>query len=141
MTDGLDEAHAQAGLQLLNANPALAGRVFDSVVPNPTPDATVGYVLVYTDVAWPRDAVGTGLDAAQDTVTTTLTCHCAGATAAAARAIGMQARATLLGVRPVVAGRTCGLIKQSVANPPIRDESLGFAVFDTVMEFDFTSTG
>jgi hypothetical protein len=142
VTDSIDELHAQAGLGLLVANPALGGtRVFDSVVPNATPDINVGWVLVYTHVAWPRDGVGTGLDAAQDTVTTTYTCHCVGATPVAARVVAMQVRSTLLGVRPTIANRLCGLIKQAVANPPIRDESLGFAVFDEVMEFDFTSTG
>jgi hypothetical protein len=142
VTDSVEELHAQAGLQLLAADTALtAARVFDSVVPNPTPDYTQGWVLVYTHVAWPRDGVGTGLDAAQDTVATTYTCHCVGATPAAARVVGMQVRSSLLGVRPVIAGRTSGLIKQSVANPPIRDESLGFPVFDEVMEFDFTTTG
>lgn len=138
MTDGIDELHAQAGLQLMVGDPYLL-RVFDSVVPNPTPDPP--YVLVYTDVAWPRDGVGTSLTGQQIAVTTTYTCHCVGLTPVAARVVGMQVRASLLGVRPVVAGRTCGLIKQAVANPPIRDESLGFAVFDAVMEFDFSTTG
>jgi hypothetical protein len=140
VTDTIDELHAQAGLALLYADPALtAARVFDSIVPNPMPPPP--WVLVYTDVQWTRDGVGTGLDAAQDTVTTTYTCHCAGLTPIAARVIGMQVRTSLLGVRPTIAGRNCGLIKQSVANAPIRDESLGYAVFDAVLEFDFTTTG
>lgn len=141
MTDTIEETHVQAALALLSGNPALAGRVFDSLVPNPTPSAETGYLLVYSQVAWPRDGLGTGLDAVQDTVTTTLTCHSAGATVKAARVINMQVRSSLLGVRPTVPGRNCSLIKSaSNPEPPIRDESLGFAVFDLVSQWDFTTT-
>jgi hypothetical protein len=142
MTDTIEETHVSTALALLTGNPALGPtRVFDSLVPNPTVDPNTGFVLVYSRVAWPRDGLGTGLDAIQDTVTTTLTCHCAGSTVKAARVIGMQVRSSLLGVRPVIAGRICGLIKTANnPDPPVRDESLGFPVFDLILEYDFTTT-
>lgn len=134
----LEEDHAQVAFALLAANTNLTA-VFDSRVDDPTP--TPPYVVVYPAVAWPRDGAGTALDGRQVTVTTTWTCHCVGLTAAAARAVGMQVRSSLLGVRPVVAGRQCGLIKVDDALPADRDESLGYAVFDVVQVFSFTSTG
>jgi len=142
VSDTIEQSHIDAALALLTGNPALGpSRVFDSLVPNPTPDINLGWLLVYSRVAWPRDGLGTGLDAVQDTVTTTLTCHCAAATVKAARVIGMQVRSSLLGVRPTVPGRNCGLIKTANnPDPPVRDESLGYAVFDLILEFDFSTT-
>lgn len=134
-----EEDHARAGLLLLQANANLLG-VFDGAVPiAPTPEPP--YVVVYSRVAWPRDGVGHGLDAAQDTVTTTYTCHCVGLDAVAARAVAAQVRGTLIGVRPTVSGRNCGLIKQVDAVDPNPDQSTGRLVMDAVMVFDFTTTG
>lgn len=144
MADLIDKAHADVGLALLVANPALGvAKVFDGRVPedangkSPPPP----YVLVYTIVEWPRDGIGTALVATQNTVTTTLYCHCVGETAAAARAMAMEARASLLNVRPVIAGRNCGPIKQTEAVPPQRDETTGRLVMDAVAAYAFTSTG
>lgn len=139
MADQLDELHAQAGLALLTANSALAGRVFDGKVPDPTPDPP--YVVVYTTVEWTRDGIGTALGATQNTVTTTYNCHCVGLTAAAARAVGMQVRSSLLNVRPVIASRNCGPIKQDDTIPPQRDESTGRLVMDAIANYSYTTTG
>ena len=133
----LEEDHAQAGLALLVANTNLV--VYDEKVPDPTPDPP--YVLVYSRVVWTRDGLGTSLTAAQVTVTTTFTCHCAGLTPAAARAVAGQVRTSLLNVRPVITGRNCSPIKQSDAPEVVRDESLGTPVYDAVGVFDFVSTG
>jgi hypothetical protein len=140
LTDTLDETHAQVGLAALAANPDLtSARVFDGKVPDPTP--TPPYVLVYTRVAWPRDGVGTALSAQQVTITTTYTCHCVGLNAAAARAVQMQVRTSLLNLKPVIAGRICSPIKQDDATDPDRDESTGKLVMDAVSVFSYSSTG
>lgn len=135
----LEEDHAQVGLALLIANPNLL-LVFDEKIPDPTPDPP--YVLVWTDVAWTRDGIGTSLTGSQVTVTTTLTCHSVGLTPSAARAVAGQVRGSLLNVRPVISGRNCGPIKPVPGSEEvIRDESLGTAVYDAVGVFDFSSTG
>lgn len=140
MSDLLDELHAQVGLTLLTANPALGpAKVFDGKVPDPTPDPP--WVLVYSVVEWTRDGIGTAITASQITVTTTYYCHCVGLTAAAARVVGMQARQSLLNVRPVITGRNCGPIKQFETVPPQRDETTGRLVMDAVGVYGFTSTG
>ena len=138
MTDLLDELHAQVGLTLLDANPNILN-VFDTVVPNPTPNPP--YVLVYTSVSWPRDGIGTSLTEQQVTITTTINCHCVGATATAARVVGGQVRDSLLNVRPSIAGRNCSPIKQADSVPPSRDESLGYPVFDAIAVYSYSSVG
>lgn len=138
MTDLLEEQHAQAGLLALAANPNLV-HVYDGFVPSPTPDPP--YVLVYSRVAWPRDGIGTALSAQQVTITTTYTCHCVGLSSAAARAVQMQVRSTLLNLRPVIAGRNCSPIKQDESLDPDRDESTGRLVMDGISIFSFSSTG
>ena len=144
MADLLDEQHARAGLDLLEAYPGLgAARVFDGRVPedsngrSPEPP----WVLVYTVVEWTKDGIGTALNSTQVTVTTTFYCHCAGVTAAAARAVGMLVRSALLNVRPVIAGRSCSPIKQLETVPPQRDETTGRLVMDATSVYTFTSTG
>ena len=140
MTDSLDELHAQAFLGPLIANPALgAAKVFDGKVPDPTPFPP--YALAYVRVAWPRDGLGTSLDAVQRTITATATVHCVGLNAAAARVVQMQVRSSLLNVRPVIAGRNCSPIKQDESMEPDRDESTGKLVMDSINVFSFTSTG
>jgi hypothetical protein len=113
--------------------------IFDGVVDSPTPDPP--YVLVYSRVGWPRDGIGTSLTGTQVTITTTWTCHCVGLTPAAARAVQMQVRSSLLNQRPVIAGRNCSPIKQVDATDPDVDETTNRVVMDAVSIFDFTSTG
>ena len=137
MTDQLDELHAQVFLAALASNTNLTD--FDGKVPDPTPDPP--WVLTYVTVSWPRDGIGTALTAQQVTVTATATCHCVGLNAAAARAVGMQVRSSLLNLKPVIAGRICSPVKQDDSQPPDRDESTGRLVMDQVQVFSFTSTG
>lgn len=137
MTDQLDEDHAQAGLDALAANPELTGRVFDAKVPDPTPDPP--YVLVYTQVAWPREGIATSLDQRQVTITTTFVCHCVGLNAEAARAVGMQVRSSLLNLRPAVTNRSCGRIKEDDVLAAAPDETTGRLVIDQVRTYSFTS--
>lgn len=138
MTDSLDEDHAQAFLAPLAANPNLT-HVFDTIVTSPTPDPP--YTLLYISVSWPRDAIGTSLTAQQVTITATANVHCAGLTPAAARAVQMQVRSTLLNLRPVIAGRSCSPIKQDDSQVPVRDETTGRPVYDAVSAYSFMSTG
>ena len=141
MTDTLDEQHAQVGLAALVANPSLtSSRVFDGRVPDGT-DPALGYVLLYTSVAWPRDGIGTALTEQQVTITATFTCHCVGLNAQAARAVGMEVRSSLLNLKPSISGRSCSPIKQDESLPPDRDESTGRLVMDQVQVYSFTSTG
>jgi hypothetical protein len=138
MTDTVDEDHAQAFLSLLAANTNLL-HVYDTIVANPTPDPP--YVLTYITVSWPRDGVGTSLTAQQVTVTATANVHCAGLTPAAARAVQMQVRSSLLNARPVITGRYCSPIKQDDSQVPVKDETTGRPVYDAVSVFSFSSTG
>jgi hypothetical protein len=138
MTDTLDEQHAQVAFAALALNTNLT-QVFDGKVPDPTP--TPPYVLIYTRVAWPRDGIGTALSGTQVTITTTYTCHCVGLNAAAARAVQMQVRSSLLNLRPVIDGRNCSPIKQDESLDPDRDESTGQFVMDAVSTYSFTSAG
>lgn len=138
MTDTLDETHAQQGLAALIANPNLLG-VYDGVVPSPTPDPP--WVLLYCRVAWPRDGVGTSITGVQVAITTTFTCHCVGLTAAAARAVLMQVRSSLLNLHPVISGRNCSPIKQDDVAEPVKDETTGRLVMDAVATYSFMSTG
>ena len=141
MSDLLDQEHADAGLNLLLANSALGPtRVFDGRVPDPTPDPP--YIVVYTTVSWTREGIGTALNGTQVTITTTWNCRCVGLTAAAARAMAMQVRSSLLNQRPVIPGRNCGPIKQwDDPMPAQRDESTGRLVMDEPVTYGFISTG
>lgn len=139
MTDFLEEQHAQVGLAALQDNPDIVA-VFDGKVPDPTPDPPV-YVLVYTEVSWPRDGLGTSLSAQQVAITTTYVCHCVGTNAASARAVGTRVRESLLNLRPVIPGRNCSPIKQDEVLAPNRDETTGQPVMDQVLTFSFRSTG
>lgn len=128
MSDGLDEAIAEAGLNLLRADTSLV--VHDGAVPN---GAVPPYVVVYTVVGWPKDGGSNRLDGLSTTVVARWYCHCVGGNAAAARAVGQRVRATLLNKRPAITGLSGGLIKQdSDPLPPTRDESTGTVVMDSL---------
>lgn len=136
MADLVDENLAQAGLLLLAADAGMSS--FDGKVPDGTDPP---YVLVYTTVAWQAGEAGTAnaINAQSVTALVTWTCHCVGETAAAARAMQMRARAALLNQRPVVAGRSCGLIRQDEVLAPNRDETTGRLVMDGVSVFSMIS--
>lgn len=129
--------HAAAILALLNARPALAGRVFDGKVPDPTP--TPPYVLVYMHLERPTGAAGNSMDGLSKEATLRIICHCAGQDATGARAMSYQVSAALLDVRPVVGSRNCGLIRQEESPPPRSDELTGGQVMDQVDVYRLTT--
>lgn len=131
----IDETLAQAGLNLLRADAGLT--VYDGRVPD---GAGRPYVLVYTRVAWPHDGTGNSLTGASVTAHVTWTCHCVGETASTARVVQQRVRAALLNQSPVVAGRSCGQIKQDEVLAPSRDESLGVLIADGVSIYSLIST-
>jgi hypothetical protein len=126
-----EQVHADAGLNLLRAvvSPTPALVVYDGKVPD---GATAPYVVVYTHVEQPRDAEGNALDGTSKTVTARWICHCVGGDGIAARAVAQRVRGALLDVRPVIAGRECGLISEEQSLPPTRDETTGALVMDAV---------
>lgn len=141
MTDGLDQALANVGLDLLRADADLT--VYDGVVPadiltmNPPPP----YVLVYVDLTQPDDDLSgaNGLDGAFHHRTVAWYCHCVGADAVAARAVGQRVRTALVGAQPAVAGvapESVGLIREIDSAPAARNETLGRAVLDAVRVFE-----
>ena len=132
MTDGLDQALANAGLDLLRADTGLT--VFDgAVTSNPTPPPP--YVVVYTAIAW-RGTRGDSMDGLSRSPIVRWTCHCVGGNAEAARAIAQRVRTQLLNQRPAIAGLDLGLIRfEQGGEPPTRDESTGQLVEDAVVVY------
>lgn len=144
MSDLVDKAHADAGLNLLAADAGL--KVYDGFVPTVTEGGAVvsappPYVLAYIFVAWPGREAGAAnaLDGLAVTVTVDMILHCVGETGAAARAVAMRARVALLNRRPVISGRNCNLIVQDDVQAPLRDESTGRLVVDVVSTYSFVS--
>lgn len=140
MTDGLDQALANAGIALLQADvgpPTLV--VYDGVVPA-SPDTLRGYVLVYTTVDRPSEDPANSLDGRTRVWTARWICHCVSSTAAGARAIAQRVRTQLLDAQPAVTGLATGLIRWEQSNPPTRDESLGPAVMDAVEVYRLLAT-
>ncbi len=131
MTDGLDQALANAGLALLTADANLT--VYDGVVPD---DAEPPYLLVYTSIARPTEHPAVPLNGQSRGFTAQWICHCVGANATAARAVAQRARTQLLDVRPTVAGLTVNLIRQVETLPPGRDESTGHLRIDAVEVYE-----
>lgn len=127
--------HADAFLDLLDADDNI--ELFDGKVPDPTPAPP--YVVAYLHMESQKGAIGTTLEGLSTTVVTRAILHCVGATAAAARAMQFRARATLLDVRPVIAGRVCDLICEESSAPPDRDESTGSLVMDAISVYRFNS--
>jgi hypothetical protein len=138
VTDGLDQLLADAGLNLLRADSGLV--VFDGAVTNPTP--VPPYVVVYTTIGHPDDQTVTGLNAIVKRAIVRWTCHCVGGTAQASRAVAQRVRTQLLNVRPTVAGMNTGLIKDDQDSPPdpVRDETTGAVVIDTIHVYTLLAT-
>lgn len=138
MTDGLDQALANAGLELLRADvgpPPLV--VLDGHVPDGTQPP---YVLVYTTVEWPEGRPTDSLDGRSRSPVVRWYLHCVGATAASARAVGQRARTQLLNKRPTIPGLDLGLIRQEQAVPPNRDETTGVVVMDAISVYKLDAT-
>ena len=129
MTDLLDVAVVNAGLDLMRADTLLS--VFDGVVPSPTP--TPPYVLVYSTVTWPSDDDTIGaLDGRSRRVVARWICHCVGESQQASREVAQRVRAALLDARPQIAGLQPGFIRDEQDDPPVRNEQTGVVVFDAV---------
>jgi hypothetical protein len=138
VTDGLDQALANAGMALLNADPiAPALVVFDGYVAPGTPPP---YIVVYTSVDRPSEDEDNAGDGRSRVWLARWILHCVGANAVAARAIAQRARTQLLDVRPVITGLSCGLIRHEQSDPPQRDESTGVLVMDALEIFRCKAT-
>lgn len=136
MTDGLDQAIANAGLALLAADAGLV--VFDGAVPNPTPAPP--YAVVYTTIDRPSDDGDNPGNGQSRVWVARWIVHCVGSNAVAARAVGQRVRTQLLDVSPFVAGLACGLIRHESTIPPQRDETTGTLVMDLVETFRLKAT-
>jgi hypothetical protein len=140
MSGNGEQDHADAILGLLRADAMLGtARVFDGVVPSPTPAPP--YVLVYMHMVSLAEAPGNALAGLSTEVTLRAICHCVGGDAVAARAMAQRVRGALLDVRPVIAGRSCGLIRQESSQPPVPDESTGVVVYDSIDTYRLTTEG
>lgn len=138
MTDGRDQAMADAGLNLLRADvgpPALV--VIDGPVPAGT-DPNLGYVRVYTHIEWPADDPNGALDGLTGRAVVRWYCHCIGGNDEAARGVAQRVRAALLDKRPAVPGMVPGMIRHEQSNPPTADETTGGAVVDLVSVYRLT---
>lgn len=135
MADQLDELHARTGIDLLVADATL--QVFDDEV---VPAGTVRYVRVYTHIERPFDHQGNRLTGTSDTIVTRWYVQCVGENDTSARALGMRVRAAMLDVRPIIAGRDCGKIRQEATQPPRRDESTGALVIALMQVYRLTTT-
>lgn len=135
MTDQLDEDLAKAGLLLLAATGI---PLFDD---ERVPASTVTrYFRVYSATDRPDDHGGNSLAGRSVAWVTRWWVHHVGQNDTAVRALAMQSRLALLDQRPVVAGRSCGLIRQEAVQPPRREESAGPLTVDLVVVYRMTST-
>lgn len=137
MTDGLDQALANAGLALLTADTGLV--VFDGAVPNPAPAPP--YCVVYCTVNRPSEDPDNSVDGQSRVWVASWIVHSAGATAAAARAVAQRVRTQLLDVRPTITGLSCNKIRMDPDSPPPdRDESTGVLVMTAVNTYRLRAT-
>lgn len=130
MTDGLDQALANAGLDLLRADTELT--IYGEKVPD---GAAPPYVRVYTWIEWPVDGDGNALDGRSNAAVVRWYCHCIGADDVAARAVEQRVRTNLLDQSPSVAGMSCGMIRHEQSVPPDPDETTGALEVDAVNVF------
>lgn len=136
MTDGLDQAIANAGLALLQADTSLV--VCDGVVPAGT---SPPYALVYTTVNRPSEDPDNSADGLSRVWSAAWIVHSVGGNAAAARAVAQRVRTALLDVRPVVTGLSCNKIRMDPDSPPPqRDETTGVVVMDLVQTYRLKAT-
>jgi hypothetical protein len=132
--DQLDEKHARAALDILEADGGLA--VYEGVVPQPRAEA---YVLVYTAVQWPGQGEGQSFDGTTSTCVTRWYTHCVGATDQGSRTVANRVRQLLVNVRPTIPGRSCGFIQQEASPPPVRDQTTGVLVQDIAAVYILTT--
>lgn len=112
------DPHVLAVIALLTAALPAGVTVFDG-----EPTGTIGqtYVCVYSD---PGSASASSLDNTPDQLAVLVQVTCVGTTAKQARAVKDAVAAALVGVRPVVSGRTCYRITEEFGAPLMqRDEA------------------
>jgi hypothetical protein len=116
--------------------------VFDGAVTNPTPDPNAGYVVVHATISWAFDPESTSLNSVVRRATVRWTTHSVGSTARSSRGVAQRVRTQLLNVRPTVAGMNTGLIKDDQDSPPdpVRDETTGAVVIDTIHVYTLLAT-
>lgn len=139
---GLDQALADAGLDLLRADLGLT--VYDGVVPAGVLKAGLTvppFVLVYTDLRRPAESTSgaNGLDGRSVHRSVTWYCHCVGGDAVAARAVAQRVGVALVDASPTVAGipaESVGQISEVDSAPAGRDESLGVLVMSALRVFE-----
>jgi hypothetical protein len=119
---------AQAVLTLLNSAVTSPRKVFDGKVADGTDPRATPYVLVYFDSNDPE----ADFRASPWLFELTVTAHCVGGSALAARQVADMVRTALLGVAPSVAGRACWPIVREAGSPPQRDESTGTLIMDQI---------
>jgi hypothetical protein len=141
VTANVLQAHTRAVLALLAADtgpPQLVvcnGVVPDGVLPP--------YALLYFALRTPSGVEVPEMvskEQTSDVLVVSAYCHSVGFdTPDAALAVAGRVRARLLGVIPVIAGRTCFPIVHSDGPPTIRDEKSQRPVFDQIDMYQFTS--
>lgn len=127
------QAHADAVLGLLRATASLTVYPEPDSVKQVPDDALPPYVSVYVTT---RYDLGPSLAMRSSRAVTTITCHCVGGNAIAARAVAQMVSGALLDIVPTIAGRRCFPIRQDpVDAPPRPDESTGSLVMDLVQQY------
>lgn len=122
---GVIQDHADAYLNLLRATanltvyPLANGADPGQRVPN---GAEPPYVVVDIAIETPN---GSKLSGESDVIVARAYCHEVGGDDIACRAVAQMVRAALLDRRPVVPGRSVGLIRHDANRPPDPDESTG----------------
>jgi hypothetical protein len=140
MTDGLDQAVANAGLALLLADGGLV--TFDGAVPNPTP--TPPYCVAFTTISRPRDNPNNAIDGRSRTWVARVIVLSVGSTAIAVRAVRQRVRTQLLDVRPTIAGFAATAVgpfeMEGDEGVPQPNEITGGLVMEATDTYRFTAT-
>ena len=127
------QAHADAILARLRATPDLTTYPEPDSPHQVPPGAVPPYVSVYITT---RYDLGPTLDMRSSRAVTTVTAHCVGGNAIAARAVAQMVSGALLDWVPTIPGRRCFPVRQDpVDAPPRPDESTGALVMDLVAQY------
>lgn len=133
MTDALDMAMRNAGINLLAADTSLT--VISNAVP---PGQEPPYIRVYSTVEWPDSDPNNALDGLSSRAVVRWYCHCVGASDEAAIAVAQRVRTQLLNQRPTINGMVPGLIRHEQDAPPVPDESTGVMLIDNLHVYKLT---
>jgi hypothetical protein len=128
------KAHSDAVLDLLDG-PSKPGPITicrEGYVPS---GVTPPYIVPYLSNARPPGDPGNTLNGDSGVIRFRAILHCVGGNADASIAVAQWAETALLDITPVIAGRSCGRIRQESALDPERDESTGRLVFDSTVVY------